>query len=409
MKASPDTESSPSKRTGWRRLLRYCAYALAGLLVLGLIGFGALVAINWNDEELTPETQAWLTEPANPVPDAQNAWLAMQAVGFEKQSGPNVGRRFIAAMAQLSPYNEIGRKPNNPPESTEQLMERSKHLFDAQFGPLWEANSAIFTLCWKSGEWKGAFVRMMAQRKIVEDILRTNHAVLQRYYAAIALPGFFDLSPDNYDLLYATTVNNNDITAATCLARMDLSLRLLDGDQSAREPLQRHLRYWITQTTQSHSQTGLMFASNQIKFDLDWATELLAKAPASQPALLASTPLWQDLAGRSPDDLLSKTFPAELRSFRYLIAQDNPRQLTFKTNAALNFRRQLMTESDDTHKQSCDWASWRMAYNFSGKILSCIAATDMKPFRGRLQTMLDMTTQLNQKLAGLPTTHAGKP
>lgn len=73
MKASPDTESSPSKRTGWRRLLRYCAYAVTGLLVLGLIGFGTLVAINWSDEPLTPETRAWLTEPANPVPDAQNA------------------------------------------------------------------------------------------------------------------------------------------------------------------------------------------------------------------------------------------------------------------------------------------------------------------------------------------------
>ncbi len=412
MKASPDTEPSPSKRSGWRRLLRYCACAFAGLLALGLIGFGALVAINWNDEALTPETQAWLTEPANPVPDAQNAWLAMQAIGFEKQSGPEVGRQFITAVSKISPYDTTGLKPGNSPEHIEQFLEQQKHRFDTQFGPRWEVDPAIRQICWDHGEWTGAFSRITAQRKPVEELLRANHAALQRYYAAIALPDFFDLNPADYDLHYAVTANQGDITTAACLARMDLSLRLLDGDRSARKPLERHLRYWITQTTQSHSLTGLMIASGQIKFDLDWSTDLLTKVPASRPALLASKPLWQDLAGRSSTDLLSSTFPAELRSYQHMLARDvrrspSPLQrlqtwLTYKPNATLNFRRQLLTESDDTHKQSCDWSSRHMVYNFSGKVLDCIGAYNLQNFRKRVQTPLEMASRMSQRLEDAP-------
>lgn len=410
----PDPNSG--RRPLWRSLLRIATWVVSTLLVLCLLCYAILVAINWHDEELTPETQAWLTEPANPVPDAQNSWLAMQIVSFEKQSGPEAGRRFITAVTQVSPYD--GLNPDDPPESTEQFMERSKHRFDTQFGPRWEVNPAIRTVCWNKGEWKGSLGRILAQRKAIESFLRANHAVLQRYYAAIALPAFFDLSPADYDLHYAITANQGDITAAACLARMDMSLRLLDGDHSAREPLQHHLRYWITQTTQSHSLTALMIASGQTKCDLDWATDLLSKVPASRTALLTSKPLWQDLADRSPTDLLSSTFPAELRSYQHMLARNvrrspSPLQrlqtwLTYKPNATLNFRRQLMTESDDTHKQSCDWTSRHMAYNFSGKILSCIAATSMKNFYERLQTMRDMTGQLNQRLAELPTEKVGQ-
>jgi hypothetical protein len=412
MKASSDTEFSPSQRSGWRRLLRYCAYAFAGLLALDLIGFGVLVAINWNDEALTPETQAWLTEPANPVPDAQNAWLAMQAIGFEKQSGPEVGRRFITAMSKISPYDTTGLKPGDSPERVEQFMKQQKHRFDAQFGPHWEADPAIRQICWNNGEWTGAFSRILAQRKTVEELLRTNHAVLQRYYAAIALPDFFDFSPADYDLHYAVTANQGDITAAACLARMDLGLRLLDGDRSAREPLKHHLRYWITQTTQSHSLIGLMIASGQTKFDLDWSTDLLTKVPASRPALLASKPLWQDLASHSPNELLGGALPAELRSYQNMLVtnfrQSQPplqrlqKWLTYKPNATLNLRRQLMTESDESRKQSCDWTSWHMAYNFRGKVLDCIAAYSLQNFQKRVQTTLNMASRMSQRLEDAP-------
>jgi len=404
MKTCPDTDPSPPKHSGWRRLLRYCAYAFAGLLALGLIGFGALVAINWNDEALTPETQAWLTEPENPVPDAQNAWLAMQGIGFDRQSGPEVGRRFITAVSKISPYDTTGLKPGNSPERIEQFMELQKHRFDTQFGPRWEVDPAIRQICWNQGEWTGAFSRITAQRKTVEKLLQANHAVLQRYYAAIALPDFFDLSPADYDLHYAVTSNQGDITAAACLARMDLSLRLLDGDRSAREPLEHHLRYWITQATQSHSLTGLMIANGQIKFDLDWATDLLTKVPASHSTLMASKPAWKNLAARTPDELLRGPLAAELRSFQHQLTENNPKQLTFKLNATLNLRRQLMTASDESRKQSCDWTSWHMVYNFKGKVLDCIAAYSLQNFRKRVQTTLDMASRMSQRLEDTPGT-----
>jgi hypothetical protein len=402
MKTCPDTEPSPSKRSGWRRLLRYSAYAVAGLLVLGLIGFGVLVAINWNDEALTPETQAWLTEPANPVPDAQNAWLAMQAIGFEKQSGPEVGRRFITAVSKISPYDMTGLKPGNSPERIEQFMELQKHRFDAQFGPHWEVNPAIRQICWNNGEWNSTFSRILAQRKTVEELLRANHAVLQRYYAAIALPDFFDLSPTDYDLHHAVTANQGDITAAACLARMDLSLRLLDGDRSARQPLEHHLRYWITQATQSHSLIGLMIASGQIKFDLDWSSDLLTKVPASHSTLMANKPAWKNLAARTPDELLREPLAAELRSFQHQLTENNPQRLAFKLNATLNLRRQLMAASDESRKQSCDWTPRHMVYNFRGKVLDCIAAYSLQNVQKRVQTTLDMVARMSQRLEDTP-------
>ena len=92
-----DPAVEPVRRPLWRRLLRWAAWSCAGLLGLIVLLVAVLVAINWRDEALSPEAQAWLAVPANPVADADNAWLAMIAaavarntIGSWKSSGASM-------------------------------------------------------------------------------------------------------------------------------------------------------------------------------------------------------------------------------------------------------------------------------------------------------------------------------
>lgn len=245
MRTSSTTVLPTASRSGRRRLLRVCAYIVAALLSLGLIGFGTLVAINWNDEELTPETQAWLTDPANPVPDAQNAWLAMLAIGFENQTPPT-GRDVIEVLRQRQPtFAESGEI--------------------SPLGAQWKTSDIDISLCSVYQKGPGILGRILENRHTAEALVKKHRQALQRYYAAIALPDYFEI-------LEPALLTNLPITPsikAACLARMDLSLRLTESDPSASRQLHDHLRYWLHANMRAKTLLTMLLSNAQVRADID--------------------------------------------------------------------------------------------------------------------------------------------
>ena len=298
------SDSTPSRRPLWRRLLRCMAWSIGGLLTLCLLCYAILVAINWNDEALTPETQAWLTEPANPVPDAQNAWLAMLALAYPQQSGPQAGRRILDLL-HTAPAISVDSG----------IYTRLDTRLQAEFGPAQAAldPSPIKEICSLQSKGPGVLDRIQQDTTGAAAQIRANQALLEKYYAAISLPqyaeeGFpFEGLPVQANLLMPKL-------QASCLARMDLSLRLAQNDPKAEQLLSGHLQYWLAALTRSHSLLGMMIANAQVQTDLDWINDLAHQYPRRTHSILGYVlPQYAAFANMSRDQLWRHPIQGELR------------------------------------------------------------------------------------------------
>lgn len=383
MSAQPDTEL---RRPLWRRLLRWTGWisaGLAGLAGLGMLVLVGLVAINWNDEPLTPEAQAWLAVPANPVADADNAWLAMIAIGVEKQPGTALGRQIIERLKETP----------NPPDMAETYL--------SQFGPVWQ-NSRIDTgLCNVRQNGPDILPRILARQAELKLLVIQQEAALARYYAAIALPGFHeDASPSTTTFLpYAPSAK------AACLARIDLALRLLSGEKTAEARFAQHMRYWLTALEESHVLLGAMLATTQIRADQALLQGLLEKKNRGATQVLQG--LRGDLQNFSMlDETASqqRLLAGELRFMRDTLAHDLGKtgvpwhdqwglRLFYHPQATLNQQQFMMTHPDETATM-CSMFQWHYAYNPIGKILACIGAPRYQQYFIRIRATQDEATRL---------------
>jgi hypothetical protein len=298
------SDSTPSRRPLWRRLLRCMAWSVGGLLTLCLLCYAILVAINWNDEALTPETQTWLTEPANPVPDAQNAWLAMLALAYPQQSGPHAGRRILARLRTA------------PLIAADQLVyERLDAQLQHEFGPPEAAFSPSPNgdICSITGKGPGILGRLLQDSARTTALVNANRTLLEKYYAAVALPAYAEEGPPVYGIPVQQTSNVTALEAA-CLARMDISLRLKSGDRSINQTLIKHLRYWQTALTHSQSLIAIMIANAQVRSDIDWISDLSRQYPQQTQASLATVaPGYTSLAGMPREMLWGRVIEGEFR------------------------------------------------------------------------------------------------
>jgi hypothetical protein len=363
----------------WRRLLRYAAIAIGGLIGLELLLVAVLIAINWHDEELTPAAKAWLAEPANPVPDAQNGWLAMITVYLEKQSGTATGRQLVTLIQHNT--NIHGQGGISP-----------------ELGPRWNPErNELFDLCSIPRNGPGILPRILAQQKTIRELTHTHQAALTRYYAATALEGFYE---ETLPPLAKGDIYYQPIAHASCLARMDISLGLLSHGKSADEKLLKHLHYWLQALTQSQSVLGAMIANTQVQADLDWLGGLLdALPPENLSGLREIKPELEQLATTPTTTLFMPMLAAELRSSQQLRKEvwADPEvtqsflgvlqvRLLYKPNATVNFDQQIMlTAGTEQARQDCNFVRWSFAYNPMGKITACTDSDFYKKFFDRIK------------------------
>jgi hypothetical protein len=288
------SDSTPRRRPLWRRLLRFMAWSVGSLLTLCLLCYAILVAINWTDETLTPETQAWLTEPANPVPDAQNAWLAMLALAYPQQAGPQAGRRILARLRTAPLF-----------AADQSAYERLDAQLEHEFGPPGAAFSPSPNreICSITGKGPGILGRTLQDSARTTALVNANRALLEKYYAAVGLPAYAEEGPPVYDIPVQQTSNVIALDAA-CLARMDISLRLKSGDRSTNQALINHLRYWQTALTHSQSLIAIMIANAQVRSDIDWISDLSRQYPQQTQAALATVTSGYATLARMPLEAL---------------------------------------------------------------------------------------------------------
>jgi hypothetical protein len=362
----------------WQRLLRYAAIAIGSLIGLGLLLVVILIAINWHDEELTPAAQAWLAEPANPVPDAQNAWLAMITVDLEKQSGTATGRQLVTLSRNDTRfYDQRSTRP--------------------EFGPRWNPTDELFNLCSIRTKGSGILPRILAQQKTIRELTHMHQAALTRYYAATALDGFHE------EVLPAVAITDIPYPAmvhASCLARMDISLGILSHEKSANEKLLKHLHYWLLALIQGQSLISTMVANAQVQADLDWLGGLLDASPSRNLSdLQCIKPTLEQLAATPTAKLLMPTLAGEVRhtqQWQKEMSTDPEAtqsfwevlqvRLFYKPNATLNFKQKIMLIGDtEQARQDCNIPRWNFVYNPIGKVQACIASPAYKDYFDRIK------------------------
>jgi hypothetical protein len=361
----------PTRRPLWRRLLRWCGWSIAGVFALCLLLIAALVLINWQDEPLTPEAQAWLVVPENPVPDAENAWLAMIAIGVEKQPGAAVGRQIIQHLKEAP----------NPTGMAEAYLD--------QFGPAWQFSDIDTSLC-NIGQ-NGP--RILARQAELQALVSQQQEVLARYYAAIALPDFHEeASPSAIAFLpYAPAAK------AACLARIDLALRLLAGDASAEAGFVQHQRYWLIALQRSQVLIGALVANTQIQSDQALLQSLLAaKNHGAAQALNALRADLQAFATLDENALMARPLAGEFRVLkvgfertRDLLMQRASGwyqtrwvRLIYHPQATLN-QLQAMMISPDGGYAMC--GRHYLVHNPMGRILACMGAGRYQEYFGRIR------------------------
>src|ERR1700758_743712 len=83
------------------RILRWVGLVTGSLVLVALLLFAVVFAINWRDEALPPQARVLLAPPPNPLKPDDNIYLAM--AGFTAPSGASV---IATGESRIDHYNE---------------------------------------------------------------------------------------------------------------------------------------------------------------------------------------------------------------------------------------------------------------------------------------------------------------
>lgn len=393
-------ESKP-RRPLWRLLLRYVGLTLTCLFGLLVVAFILVpIAINWHDEELSHQAKAWLIEPKNTLPDTDNAWLAMIAVGIEKEPGTVVGRKMLERL-----------------KSTPGSLDSDEAL--AEFGPPWSAKDFDPEICFIKPDGPDFFERIQAKKSALKKTLFQQQGLLKRYYTAIALPGFQD--EPVYESVGGLPIQR--ISAASCLARIDLALRLRAQDKEAISQVVQHVRYGLRAIEGSQNMVTSLMANARIRLDIDFLQGLQKHDAALAKIILKKLqPELETFVAASISDILSAPMARAFRSSHRFLNESTSQagsledwkkrilNLFFKPQASLNFRQQLMAEilrNPEAAYTSCDMSEVGLyTYNRLGQIFSCAG---MPSYTGHVERVGDTQNEMAKLLAQAPLAAKASP
>ncbi len=356
-------------RTRLERLLRGFGWTLLCLLGLLVALAIAVLIINAKDEALYAETQAWLQMPADSVAPANNAFLALVVIGIETRADTLAGKKLLEQLAA------------NPSVLLNQAAL-------TQLGPQWHADDVDTKLCSLSARGPHLMRRIIERSNELRALVDRHRSALDRYYAAIALPGFRQITINPEILPFTPSIR------AACLARIDLVLRLNNGEHGAIGRFAAHTQAWHRYLTHSESLINMVIAAAQIGIDLDLIADLKEKTQLGKDSLFPQLrPQLERLVAMPIPQLRTHVLAGELRFTQQLMTasealQDGQDSTTltssvnrffesalFKPQATLNFQQRLMAlsvvDKNADVESSCDIFQLNYLYNPIGKTVGC--------------------------------------
>jgi hypothetical protein len=166
------------------RILRWIGLVLGGLVLLALLVFALLFAINSRDEPLSPQARALLTPPPNTLRPDDNIYVAM--AGFSAPAGASV---VSAGQARIEYYNQRLDAVLHDP-STQSL--RSLSLEDPH--ALTFQGQAQFAAPLQASLWQ----EIPAHRAEIEALRAPNGELYERYLALARLSGYYETERPSY-------------------------------------------------------------------------------------------------------------------------------------------------------------------------------------------------------------------
>lgn len=361
-------------------ILRLFLYLCGVFLAVALVLVGIVVVINWEDEPLSTRAQDWLREPDNPVPDSENAFLAMAVVGIEGDTATATqrGRAYIAALRTL------------PPNAEDDVYARQ--------GQVWQADDFDSKIC-SAKEDPNVLPRLLNQQKALSTALVKHQRALQRYYHAIALPGFHEVSGRFVFQNFGPQIKLG------CLARVDLSQRLMRGDGSAMPLLVLHMRYSLHSVLEGQTLIGAMVGNGSLRDDIALLQGLRKNASPAYIAVLHD--IQQELEVFSQTPVAQFGERIKRGEFRFVSssvqASTDPKSAThtpgsvweralllaYQPQASTNLLRELYDKTYDgtpaSSLRECDYIRFGI-YNLTGKVMACIAAPDFSEYLARFSS-----------------------
>lgn len=166
------------------RILRWAGLVTGSLVLIALLLFAVVFAINWRDEPLTPQARALLAPPPNPLKPDDNIYLAM--AGFTAPSGTSV---IAAGQTRIEHYNErLDAVLHDPSAQTiDSLTLKDPRALGFQ-------GQAEFVQPLSGSLWE----EVPPHREQIEALAVQNGELYQRYLALHRLPGYFETARPSY-------------------------------------------------------------------------------------------------------------------------------------------------------------------------------------------------------------------
>jgi hypothetical protein len=166
------------------RILKWIGLVAGSLVLLALVLFAVVFAINWRDEPLTPRARALLAVPSNPLKPDDNIYLAM--AGFGAPSGASV---IAAGESRIDHYNEhLDAVLHDPSaQALDSLTLRNPHALEFQ-------GQAEFVQPLTGSLWE----QVPPHRSEIDALTVLNGELYERYIALGRLPGYFETARPSY-------------------------------------------------------------------------------------------------------------------------------------------------------------------------------------------------------------------
>jgi hypothetical protein len=254
-----------------RQSLRWLGVALLGLCGVACLLFALAFLVNMRDEELTPETRALLTPPANPYKAEDNIYVAL--AGLDAPIGATV---TAVGEARLEDYNQrvdaYRRQPS--PQLLEKLLTHEREdprrlVFSGDSAFMESLNSSV---------WVAAF----EHREDVDRLLADNRELHQRYLALPDLHGYYESARPGYprpSLQWPIQVHKLSLAV--------VALRVRSGIRSEQEQgltdLERDVRLWHTVLTGEGSLESSMLSAVFLQGDYLLLADMIADADVHWP------------------------------------------------------------------------------------------------------------------------------
>ena len=383
-----------------RRILVVTKWTIGGVFVLCVL----LVAINFFDEELSPEAKALLTAPSNPYRPEENLYLAL--LGFEAkedESPVQVARERVSAYEK-----EVAAALKDPPLGTNDLPDAA-----------WQKRERLefrgkVAFCEPLS--KSCLAGVEAHAGEIGRLLQDNRELYRRYVRLRDSKGYHETATPTLYLLIGYPPR-----PVRQLYLANIALRTKTGDRARRNAtiadLLGDIRVWRLQLAGTGSLIPKMIAVANLQGDY----ALLGDIIADRRIDLSDASREIRTALESPEDgwKIGGYLPFEFRSRAYIWNQmpaetskennawwehlsNRGSMLFFKLKATQNFdakvtMRQratmdaepakLLSALDDYHawaRENLDMFSVRYAYNPIGKVLVSVPAYSFEGYALRV-------------------------